>query len=30
MTLDPIVQEVSEARAAIVGEFGYDLSSHLV
>jgi hypothetical protein len=30
MTLDPIVQEVREARASIAAEFGYDLSSYLV
>ena len=30
MTLDPIVQEVREARAAIAAEFGYDLSQYLV
>ena len=30
MTIDPIVQEVREARAAIAAEFGYDLSSYLV
>ena len=30
MTIDPIVQEVREARAAIAAEFGYDLSQYLV
>ena len=30
MTIDPIVQEVREARASIAAEFGYDLSSYLV
>ena len=30
MTIDPIIQEVREARAAIAAEFGYDLSSYLV
>ena len=30
MTLDPIVQKVREARAAIAAEFGYDLSQYLV
>lgn len=29
MKINPIVQEVHEARAAIAAEFGYDLSKYL-
>jgi hypothetical protein len=29
MNTDPIVQEVSDARASIAAEFGYDLSKYL-